>query len=390
MTARRKGTGRIFARGGMWYFRFRDNGKEITRTTGIEVGDDPATSKASAEEWVKNTDEVKLFAIKDREMRLVVIKHLSQTTEEELKDRMSEVKKGESLSRLTDLFKNSPRRIDCSQDQLETYLRYCIELISFVGEDRHITDIGDVEAESYARHLASKGFTNNTYNKHLNGLTVVWNAISPSLGIKTNPWKSLPRKKLDGKRREDFTDEEISKILNTAEGDLKTLILIGLYTGMRLSDCACLRVEDVKDNTVKVTTGKTGAKVAIPLHENLKAALKTATPEDGYFLPDYAERCLNGRNSSISRLVNRVLEKCGIETSYGGKSDESENDKTAGKRRPLRGFHSLRHTFVSRCVSAGIPLHLVQALTGHASAKMTEHYTHLKDKDFLESFGKLK
>lgn len=385
MSARRKSSGRIFARGGVWYFRHRHNGKEITRTTGIEVGDNPEESKKQAEAWAKESEEVKLFAIKDREMRLVVIKHMTQTTEEEMKEMISDFKKSEDLSRLKELFRDSPRRIDCSQRQLDTYLRYCDELAKHLGNERHIADIGDSEAEGYARYLCSTGITNNTYNKHINGLTVVWNAVGPALGITANPWKSLPRKKLDGKRREDFTDEEIEKILSVAKGETRTLILIGLYTGMRMGDCARLSTSDVSDDIIKVTTGKTGAKVCIPLHPNLTSALASAQAKDGFFLPTLAERYSKGQNSSISRDVNRILKKCGIKTSYG---DAEKNSR--GKKRPLRGFHSLRHTFISRCVSAGIPTHIVQALAGHASVEMTEHYTHLKDRDFLESFGKLK
>ena len=385
MTARRKGSGRIFARGGVWYFRYRDNGKEITRTTGIEVGDNPEDSKKQAEEWAKESEEVKLFAIRDREMRLVVIRHMTQTTEEELKERISEFKKSEDLSRLKELFRDSPRRIDCSQGQLETYLRYCDELVKHLGEERRIADIGDSEAEGYARHLYSTGITHNTYNKHINGLTVVWNAVGPALGIATNPCKSLTRKKLDGKRREDFTDEEIEKILSVAKGETRTLIMIGLYTGMRMGDCARLSTSDVGDDIIKVTTGKTGAKVAIPLHPNLKSALASAKVEDGLYVPTLAGRYAKGQNSSISREVNGILKKCGIETSF----DDAEKG-SKGKKRPIKGFHSLRHTFISRCVSAGIPTHIVQALAGHASIEMTEHYTHLKDRDFLESFAKLK
>ena len=53
------------------------------------------------------------------------------------------------------------------------------------------------------------------------------------------------------------------------------------------------------------------------------------------------------------------------------------------------GFHSLRHTFVSRCVAAGVDRAVVQALVGHSTARMTEHYTHLKDADFLAAFSKI-
>ena len=382
MSAKHKGTGRIFARGGVWYFRFRKDGKETTRTTGIEVGDDPKESKERAKAWAMESDEVKLFSVKDREMRLVLIKHMSQTIEEEIKDRIEETKRHETLKNLKELFKESPRRIDCSQGQLVIYLRYCDRLTAHFGADRLIESIGDREAEEYAKALAHSSISPNTYNKHMNGLKLVWNAITPSLGLSYNPWIALPRKKLDGRRRENFTDEELERILATAKGEVRTLIVIGLYTGMRMGDCARLKVSDVVGDTVSVVTSKTGAKVCIPLHPVLKQVLTSSCVEDGYFTPSIAQRYIRGDTVGITRMVLGVLSKCGIETSY--------LEEVSGRRRPLRGFHSLRHTFVSRCVSAGIPNHIVQALVGHASAKMTEHYTHLTDADFLKSFRNLK
>lgn len=42
--------------------------------------------------------------------------------------------------------------------------------------------------------------------------------------------------------------------------------------------------------------------------------------------------------------------------------------------------HCCRHTYVSQLQAAGVPLETIQALTGHASIDMTEHYLHVQDK----------
>ncbi len=41
------------------------------------------------------------------------------------------------------------------------------------------------------------------------------------------------------------------------------------------------------------------------------------------------------------------------------------------------GFHSLRHTFVSLQAERGTPQSTVQAIVGHGSPAMTQHYTHI-------------
>lgn len=57
------------------------------------------------------------------------------------------------------------------------------------------------------------------------------------------------------------------------------------------------------------------------------------------------------------------------------------------QRRPDATAHSFRHTFVTRAVEAGVPPHVVQQIVGHASATMTERYTHLSDDAVMEAFA---
>ena len=39
-------------------------------------------------------------------------------------------------------------------------------------------------------------------------------------------------------------------------------------------------------------------------------------------------------------------------------------------------FHSLRHTFATHLLQAGIPIYEVSKLLGHSSVKVTEVYSH--------------
>jgi integrase len=85
--------------------------------------------------------------------------------------------------------------------------------------------------------------------------------------------------------------------------------------------------------------------------------------------------------SNISRKVKGLIERCGIKTSVVAANGRTRPDATA---------HSLRHTFVTRAIEAGVPPHVVQAIVGHASAAMTERYTHLSDAAVLKAFKKIR
>jgi len=79
-----------------------------------------------------------------------------------------------------------------------------------------------------------------------------------------------------------FAPEQVSKLIDAAEGDWKGLIISAYYTGGRLSDLARLTWSNVnlsKNKKVlrfmqKKTKGKTPkAKVEIPVHEALEEYL---------------------------------------------------------------------------------------------------------------------
>jgi integrase len=183
--------------------------------------------------------------------------------------------------------------------------------------------------------------------------------------------------------RRAFTKEETDTILNTAKGEMRMLVAVMMYTGLRLGDACQLKWGDVQKGTVKVKTAKTGAKVAIPLHKRLAKIIGDGKEASSvYVMPGLAKRYTQGKQgrSNVSRSVKRLIERCGIATPHREEGKRDRPDATA---------HSFRHTFVSRAIGAGVPPHIVQALVGHASAAMTERYSHISDKSVLEAFGRM-
>ena len=70
----------------------------------------------------------------------------------------------------------------------------------------------------------------------------------------------------------------------------------------------------------------------------------------------------------MSRTLEKIFSTANIRTSILLEGRE--------RKTPLATFHSLRHTFVSIAVNAGVPLATVQSIVGHTSTAMTRHYYH--------------
>ena len=89
-------------------------------------------------------------------------------------------------------------------------------------------------------------------------------------------------------------------------------------------------------------------------------------------MPSLAQRY--GTRGSVQKEAMQIIrEATGLET---------KTDDVNGKRKlaaNLYSLHSFRHTFVSFCANAGVPLEVVASIVGHCSPVMTRHYTHITD-----------
>lgn len=157
--------------------------------------------------------------------------------------------------------------------------------------------------------------------------------------------------------RKTLTPEEEKVLLETATGELKTLVTIGLCTGMRLGDCCTLEWADVSEGRIFKKTAKRGQDVSLALHSLLSNELE-ALPKDGkYIMPKLAEQ-YEKNPANVSRKTKLLFEKAGIVV-----TEQMEGRKKASSR---KNFHCLRHTFITQCARRGVPKTLISSWIGHS------------------------
>jgi len=174
--------------------------------------------------------------------------------------------------------------------------------------------------------------------------------------------RSKQRKKLPGV----LSREEVESILS-ATGNLKhRAILMTIYSaGLRISEATRLKVSDIDSErmTIRVNEGK-GLKDRYTLLgernlEILRLYCKMCKPSEWLF---------PGKNpsepvsiSAIQRVFQASILRAGI------------------KKRA--SVHTLRHSFATHLVEAGVDLYHIQRLLGHKSASTTTVYLHITGKD---------
>lgn len=103
-----------------------------------------------------------------------------------------------------------------------------------------------------------------------------------------------------------------------------------------------------------------------------RAARLGATQPDHFMFPTLREK--------HTRSTDPLHGGTGWDPAHAQSSFDAEWDEVRQKAKiEHRRFHDLRHSYVSRCAEAGIPLSVVQAQVGHMSAAMTQHYTHISE-----------
>jgi integrase len=210
-------------------------------------------------------------------------------------------------------------------------------------------------------------------------LRLVWRVLETRIRSAVNPWGKIGRKRILSHSRRELTIEELQRVCQSASGEMRILFALGIYTGLRLGDCATLRwgETDVKRGIIRRIPMKTarrkGLPVTIPLHSVLRGLLaELANGKRGQdVLPETA--ALYRRDSgALSKRIQAHFRTNGIQT-----NPESNNGRE--KAAVDVGFHSLRHTFVSLCREANAPLSVVESIVGHSNPAMTRLYTHTSE-----------
>lgn len=208
-----------------------------------------------------------------------------------------------------------------------------------------------------------------TINARHKLLKSVFHWLKDDAGIIVNPF-DFGTVEAETKSRDVFSDDELQKIgENATMPYTKPVFIIGLCTGLSLSDICLLKWSEIKGDWI---TGKdrrkTGAALEIPILPPLKKFLSEQFPISGtgeYVAPELAQMYLENP-TGVNTRVKSFLEGLGIKTAV-----KLDNRSRAVSNKMV---HALRHTFAYLAGVHEIPLMIVQSILGHMSPEMTELY----------------
>lgn len=129
---------------------------------------------------------------------LALIERQMQTVEERISAAIERTRRKTTLSDLEMVFRDSPRRPDCSPGMLEFYCGVVRRFAASFGPDAPVSSVGASAAGGYARELARRTAA-GTYNKAINALSLVWRTCAREAGLEAegDPWAEIARRSDD-------------------------------------------------------------------------------------------------------------------------------------------------------------------------------------------------
>jgi integron integrase len=266
-------------------------------------------------------------------------------------------------------------------------------------EKRHPSEMGAPEVTAFLSSLAASGVSASTQNQALSAVLFLYGAV---LGQQLEWMNDIVRAQRPVRLPVVLSREEVAALLSRLHGPVWLMASLMYGAGLRLMECAELRVKDVNFDRGELTIrdGKGGKDRVTMLPSMIKGPLI-----------DHVERVKAQHEVDVTAGRGNVALPGRLRAKYPNAPREwawqwvfpatrfyvdaetgerrrhhlhesvlqravKDAARTAGIARPAT-CHSLRHSFATHLLEAGYDIRTIQELLGHRDVSTTMIYTHV-------------
>ena len=212
-----------------------------------------------------------------------------------------------------------------------------------------------------AKMLAKGNRHPHTINRYFAALRRILNLAIAEGYLSSNPVKGVKFFPESAGRLRFLSDAEIRRLNGVMAPEHWPMVAIAIETGLRLSEQFHARWDctDIERGILTIPLSKSGRTRHVVLSEAALTILRglSSWMHSPYLFPSslHASQPMQGRHFVV-KVYEPALQSANIEGAT---------------------WHTLRHTFASRAVMAGVDIRTVQELMGHSTITMTMRYAHL-------------
>lgn len=393
-----------------WYGRVTVNGGDVVKNLGVQIkGTPPSSLRGQGDAAFERSRAKAQAALEKLQLDLK-----ARSTAEELVQTIHEIRTGARVSSIAldeigERWKALPRRRPLSVRYIAQAESWIDRFVAFVRKSnpavQEMAQVQAAVARGFFKAEEKRGVTAKTYNNTVIFLRSLFQALRKEAGLAENPFDEIPTRDGETVFRRPFSAEELSLIVEKAKADpfIYPLIVTGMCTAMRRGDCCTLvrASVDLKAGFVTVKTSKTGEYVQIPifplLHDVLEKALTGTSGRPADYVFPKLESQYRANPDHLTDRVRRVMHAAGFfdaqdaetaEEKESARGEIHQTRKDGLRRASVRDFHSFRVTWVTLALSAGVPLEIVQKVTGHRTASIVmKHYFQPGREDFRRTLA---
>lgn len=171
----------------------------------------------------------------------------------------------------------------------------------------------------------------------------------------------------------------------------RDVVCFSCFTGLRISDVAMLRWDNISDSAITIYTKKTSARITIELNKYSRAILQRRRESVNKIWPEYVFG-LPDANRLSHRVNEEIKSVCKV---LGFDQPVSQCYYVGGERKTrIEPFYNLvtshcgRRTFICNALEMGISPEVVMKWTGHASYDTMRPYIAVSDRSKEEAMKK--
>lgn len=275
----------------------------------------------------------------------------------------------------------SRKTLGRSEGTAKRYEAIVSSFLEFLNAGRRkasVASLSTAEIEAWRDAELASGKGGTTVDFGIKVLRAILSAARRRGVILSNPAEAVEMVGDAAESKDPFPAHELKALLRVASLDWKGMILLGVWCGPRLEDAANSTREniDLEAHTYTIWPKKTSRRSSKPLviamHPELVEHFRSLPPSIGkapLFPSLYGRKA--GSHGGLSNEFARLMERAGVAITLG-------KEKTGkGRQSKNKGYHSLRHTMISRMANAEISADVRKAMAGHSSDSAHKRYVHL-------------